>query len=119
VIVANFAPLNLVDDLGGLFAKFDALTSPNGKILASVLNPWFIGSVRSRLWWREAPRLLRHSEVFLPGPQAPHYRRLFRRFRIAAAPHFRLSRVLRGPPAYPWLNIAGCRYVFLFFKKSA
>jgi SAM-dependent methyltransferase len=134
LVISNFAPLNLVDDLRGLFAKFHALMGPNGKVLASVLNPCFIGDMRSRWWWRGAPRLWRDGELFMPGPQAPYYRRVLRNFRAASAPHFSLSRVFRGlPPAraghangidlkrdgqFAWLHIARCRYMFLLFEKT-
>lgn len=135
LVISNFAPLNLVDDLRELFVKFSSLTGPKGKVLASVLSPWFIGDMRSRLWWRSAPRLWRDGELFLPGPQAPYYRRLLRNFHAVSAPHFRLSRVFRGlPPSrarfssgvdlqrdgrLAWLHIARCRYVFLLFEKTA
>jgi SAM-dependent methyltransferase len=119
LVIANFAPLNLVDDLRELFAKFNALTAARGKVLASVLNPWFVGGMRSRLWWRDAPQLLRHGEVFMPGPQAPHYRRLLRTFRSMSAPHFRLSRIASALPPSAWLRAAGSRYVFLLFEKPA
>ena len=133
LVISNFAPLNLVDDLRELFGKFDALTGPEGQILASVLSPYFIGDMRSRWWWRGAPRLWHQGELFLPGPQAPYYRRLLRNFHAVSAPHFRLSRVFRGlPPAraghangidlkrdarFAWLQIARCRYMFLLFEK--
>ncbi|HEY2679218.1 MAG TPA: methyltransferase domain-containing protein [Steroidobacteraceae bacterium] len=122
LVISNFAPLNLVDELRELFGRLNTLTGPKGKILASVLNPWFIGDVRSRSWWRAAPRLWRDGEVFLPGPQAPHYRRLIRNFRTTSAPHFRVSRVFRGMPSSPgnrisWLHAARCRYLFLLFEK--
>ncbi|HTC45448.1 MAG TPA: methyltransferase domain-containing protein [Steroidobacteraceae bacterium] len=123
LVLSNFAPLNLVDDLGGLFEKFHALTAPQGKVLASVLNPCFIAELRSRWWWRGAPRLWRDGELFLPGPQAPHYRRLLRHYRAASAPHFQLSRVYgcdlrRGGRLAP-LQLAACRYLFLLFERSA
>jgi SAM-dependent methyltransferase len=122
LVISNFAPLNLVDDVHELFGKFSALTGPKGRILASVLSPWFIGDLRSRMWWRDAPRLWRDGEVFLPGPQAPYYRRLLRHFRTAAAPHFRMSRVFcssndPGEGRFAWLNAPTCRYVFLLFDK--
>jgi SAM-dependent methyltransferase len=126
VVISNFAPLNLVDDLHELFGKFDALTGPKGRVFASVLSPWFIGDMRSRLWWRDAPRLWRDGQVFLPGPQAPYYRRLLRNFRAASAPHFRLSRVFYSNAVdrprdgrFAWLYAARCRYVFLLFDKAA
>jgi SAM-dependent methyltransferase len=132
LVVSNFAPLNLVDDLRELFAKFHALTGPGGKVLANVLSPCFSGDLRSRAWWRGAPRLWRDGELFLPGPQAPHYRRLLGHFRAASAPHFRLTRVFRGSPptrnghsdgvdpqrGFAWLHFTTCRYMFLLFEKT-
>src|ERR1700677_310387 len=58
-VISNFAPLNLVDDLHELFAKFHALTGPGGKVFASVLSPYFVGDLRARWWWRNAHRLWR------------------------------------------------------------
>jgi SAM-dependent methyltransferase len=123
LVVSNFAPLNLVDDLRELFEKFNRLTGPAGRILANVLTPWFIGDLRTPLWWRTAPRLWREGQVFLPGPQAPYYRRLLRHYRAASAPHFRLSRAFPGTGSrrdggFPWLSAAGCRYAFLLFEKT-
>ena len=131
LVVANFAPLNLVDDLRELFVKFHALTGPQGKILVNVLNPCFIGDMRSLAWWRGAPRLWRDSQLFLPGPQAPYYRRLLSHFQAVSAPHFRLSRVFRGRPSrggqsngvdpergFAWLHVASCRYLFLLFERT-
>ena len=125
LVISNFAPLNLIDDLRELFGKFNALTGPTGKILASVLSPCFIADVRSRVWWHHAMRLWRDGEVFLPGPQAPYYRRLLRHFRATSAPHFRMSRVfssngieLPRDGRFEWLRTAGRRYVFLLFEKT-
>jgi SAM-dependent methyltransferase len=131
MVIANFAPLNLVDDLRELFVKFHSLTGPHGKLLVNVLNPCFTGEMRSLAWWRGAPRLWRDSQLFLPGPQAPHYRRLLGHFRAVSAPHFRLSRVFRGQPSrgehsngvdpgrgFAWLHVASCRYMFLLFEKT-
>ena len=131
LVISNFAPLNLVDYPRELFGKFHALTGPKGKIFASVLNPCFIGDMRSRAWWRGAPRLWREGQLFLPGPQAPYYRRLLSHFRAASAPHFRLSRIFRGQPGsrgghshgidpnrgFAWMHVATCRYMFLLFER--
>ena len=51
-MISNFAPLNLVDDPAVLFAKFHALTAPNGMVLASVLNPFHWEDMKHRWWWR-------------------------------------------------------------------
>lgn len=134
LVISNFAPLNLVDDLHELFAKFAALTSARGQVLASVLNPCFSGEMRTRWWWQRAPRLWRDAQLFLPGPQAPHYRRLLEHFRSASAPGFKLSRVYRGLPAprgghlngidvagaarLAWLHFLRYRFIFLLFEKT-
>ena len=123
LVISNFAPLNLVDDLRELFVKFDALTGPRGQVLASVLNPCFLSEMRARWWWRRAPRLWRDGELFLPGPQAPHYRRLLRHFRTVSAPYFRLTHVFAGMPPIRdersgRLQIARARYMFLLFDKT-
>jgi SAM-dependent methyltransferase len=123
LVISNFAPLNLVDNLRELFGKFHELTVPKGKILASVLSPFFFGDMRTRWWWRGAPRLLWDGELFLAGPQAPYYRRLLRNFRSASAPHFRVSRVFQGIDMqrggrFAWLNAARCRYMFILFEKT-
>jgi SAM-dependent methyltransferase len=118
LVISNFAPLNLVDDPHALFAKFHEITGPNGKVLASVLNPFFIGDMTFRWWWRNLPRLWRDGHFFFPGPQAPY---------------FRLTRVFRGLPPYwgkqsdgvdmsragryAWLRVARARFMFLLFER--
>ena len=121
LVICNFAPLNLIDDLEELFAKFAALTAPEGRILASVLNPYFIDDLKSKSWWRRAPRLWRRGHYFLPGPQAPHHRRRVGNFAALSAPHFRLSRAFPGSSsggALARLQYFTCRYLFLLFEKS-
>jgi SAM-dependent methyltransferase len=134
LVISNFAPLNLVDDLPELFAKFAALTGPNGKVLASVLNPYFVGDMKLRWWWRSLGHLWRAGHFFMPGPQAPHHRRRLANFRDLGLPHFRLVRVFRGQPAagpqrsngiefgsggwYVWLRLLKSRYMFLLFEKQ-
>jgi SAM-dependent methyltransferase len=133
LIISNFAPLNLVDDLRGLFEKFHELTGPNGKVFASVLSPYFIGDMRYRWWWRNAPRLWREGHFFMPGPQAPHIRRRLADFAALSLPYFKLARVFRGLPAYlaqhsngvdvssgrrcAWVPAATSRFMFLLFEK--
>ena len=138
LVISNFAPLNLVDDPHELFAKFHALTTPNGKVLASVLNPCFAGDMRLRWWWRSAPQLWRTGCFFMPGPQAPHYRRRPANLNALSSPYFRLVRIFRGPPSvlwqqrkqqlpqgvdfrrggsYGWLHAIRSRYLFLLFEK--
>jgi SAM-dependent methyltransferase len=121
LVICNFAPLNLIDDLKELFAKFAALTAPDGRILASVLNPYFIDELRTRWWWRRALRLWRRGHYFLPGPQAPHYRRSVANFAALSAPHFRLTRAFPGISSSSLnarLQFFTCRYLFLLFEKT-
>jgi SAM-dependent methyltransferase len=132
MVVSNFAPLNLVEDLRELFGKFAALTAPEGRVLASVLNPCYLPDMRSRYWWRGALKLWRQAELFLPGPQAPYFRRLLRHYASACQPYFRLRSLypcmpdealheegidMQGPERFAWLRTAHCRYVFLLFDK--
>jgi SAM-dependent methyltransferase len=133
LIISNFAPLNLVDDLHELFAKFHELTGPDGKVLASVLSPYFIGDMRYRWWWRNAPRLWRDGHYFMPGPQAPHIRRRLADFIALSSPYFKLASVFRGLPSYraqhsggvnsssgsryAWCRAATSRFMFLLFEK--
>jgi SAM-dependent methyltransferase len=132
LVVSNFAPLNLVDDLHELFAKFHSLTGPNGKLLASVLNPYFIGDMKFRWWWRNALRLWRDGHFFMPGPQAPHFRRRPANFGALSSPYFRLTRVFGGLTPYrrqhsnavdasrggrnAWIHAAS-RFMFLLFER--
>jgi SAM-dependent methyltransferase len=124
LIISNFAPLNLVADVHELFAKFHALTVPQGKVLASVLNPYFIGDMRFLWWWRIAPRVWREGHFFMPGPQAPHMRRQAADFGALCTPYFKLSRVFCGLPARrdsarrdAWFRIATGRFMFLLFER--
>jgi SAM-dependent methyltransferase len=122
LVICNFAPLNLIDDLQELFARFAALTAPDGRVLASVLNPYFIGDLRLRWWWRSALHLWRRGHYFMPGPQAPHHRRRIANFAAVSARHFRLTRVFPGAGSNSSLGARlqylRCRYLFLLFEKT-
>jgi SAM-dependent methyltransferase len=134
LVISNFAPLNQVDDLRPLFAKFHALTTPGGKVLTSVLSPYFIGDMKFSWWWRNVPRLWRDRHFFVPGVRAPpHTRRRLADFAELSAPHFKLARAFRGlPPLWgrdpagvitgpgasrAWLPIATSRFMFLLFER--
>jgi SAM-dependent methyltransferase len=135
LVTANFAPLNLIDNLQELFAKFHALTAPNGKVLASVLSPYFVGDLRYRWWWRNLLPLLRNGRYSVAGSQAPIFRRQLRDFAAQSAPYFLLQRVFRGLPARSsgeargialgggvrgaWLRLSTCRFLFLLFERRS
>jgi SAM-dependent methyltransferase len=122
LVTANFAPLNLIDDLSELFAKFAALTTPSGAVLASVLSPYFAGDLRYGWWWRNAAGLLRHGRYGVPGAQALIWRRRLAEYARQAAPYFYLQRVFAGSGSRPctrvvWLHLTTCRFMFLLFRK--
>jgi SAM-dependent methyltransferase len=107
LVTSNFAPLNLIEDLGPLFAKFHTLTSPGGKVLASVLNPFFLGDMKYRWWWRNLPRLWIDGRYSLQGAQAPIVRRRLADYAAQSAPYFSLQRVFPGLFAQPRGDIGG------------
>jgi SAM-dependent methyltransferase len=132
LVISNFAPLNQVGELRELFAKFHALTTPAGKLLVSVLTPYFIGDLQTRWWWFNAVQLWRDRHIFLPGGLAPpHTRRRLADFTALSLPYFTLSRAFRALPPDPdgvdmsrgrrfaWLRLARARFMFLLFEKRA
>jgi len=126
LITANFAPLNLIDDLSELFAKFDVLTTATGAVLASVLSPYFVGDLRYRWWWRNAGRLLRHGHYAVPGAQALIWRRRLADYVRICRPFFNLEEVfagndsgVRAAAAGAWLPLTTCRFMFLLFRKGS
>jgi SAM-dependent methyltransferase len=126
LVVANFAPLNVVDSPRDVFRAFAALTTPDGRVLVSVLNPRFLGDLRYRWWWRNLPALGRHGEFAVKGRQFSVYRRTPRFLASAAASYFRLDRVERGLPTPLFLRRGplgplarlSSRYLFLLFTKN-
>ncbi len=135
LVTANFAPLNLIDNLQGLFAKFHALTAPNGSVLASVLSPYFVGDLRYGWWWRNLLPLLRTGRYSVAGSQGPIFRRQLGDFAAQSAPYFVLERVFHGLTAPSlreargidlragargaWLRLTTCRFMFLLFVRRA
>jgi SAM-dependent methyltransferase len=133
LVTSNFAPLNLIADLTALFEKFHALTLPGGKVLVSVLNPYFIGDLKYIWWWRNGMRLWRVGHFSVAGAQASIIRRRLADFARQSAPYFALMRAFpglprhRGQPAdgidmtragrYAWLRVAPCRFMFLLFER--
>jgi SAM-dependent methyltransferase len=123
LITANFAPLNLIDDLSELFAKFAALATPAGAVLASVLSPYFAGDLRYPWWWRNAAGLLRHGRYAVPGAQALIWRRRLADYARECAPYFHLEKVFAGTDSRPCtrpvcLQLTTCRFMFLLFRKT-
>jgi len=116
-----------------LFARFHTLTGPNGKVLASVLNPYFVGDMRFLWWWRRVPRLWRDGHYSIPSPEGLVARRRLAKFAESSSPYFTLASVFRGLPQartrascgvsasrispFAWFSLATSRFTFLLFDK--
>ena len=130
LVTANFAPLNLIADLSELFAALDRLLGPQGKVLVSVLSPYFLGDARYRWWWRHVGALVRRGQYAVSGEHGPIIRRNLATYALAAAPYFKLRRLWRGsrlagplssrgrrPGPLDWLPMSSCRFMFLLFTR--
>jgi SAM-dependent methyltransferase len=134
LVTSNFAPLNLIENLHELFAKFHALTGPRGRVLASVISPYYFGDMKYFWWWRNSRRLWRDGYYSVPGVQAPIFRRRIGDFALKAAPYFALKRVFFGLAApgtryakgldidrgsgRAGLLAGNSRFIFLLFEKQ-
>ena len=123
LITANFAPLNLIDDVTGLFRRFATLAAPDGLVLASVLSPYYAGDARYVWWWRNAARLCVQGRYAVPGASSNIWRRTPADFARACKPHFHLAQAWAGnrtgvPGRASWLHLARCRYMFLLFRRA-
>lgn len=111
-VTANFAVLNHIADHTPLFEQLYNVVRPGGFVLASMLNPYFLGDARYGWWRRNLPNLFRHgfysfateSGIHRFAPRVPAR---------AAAPYFRLERVLpRG------FGVLTEPYLFLLFRRT-
>jgi len=134
LVTADFAPLDLIDELPVLFAKLHALTAPGGALLASVLSPYFLGDLRLGWRWRGMIGQWRTGKLIVPGARGNIIRRCLRSFAADCAPWFRLERVFRGLPPRnaeeaagldfalrshtAWLRLTRCRFMFLLFRRE-
>jgi 2-polyprenyl-3-methyl-5-hydroxy-6-metoxy-1,4-benzoquinol methylase len=134
LVTANFAPVNLVEDVASLFHKFSTLIQPDGQVLAAVLNPCCAGDVRYGWWWRGLPRLLARGRYALAGAQAPITRWLPGALAAVASDWFELEAIycpaerategpmvrrLRGASPRDWPVLASSRFIFMLFRHRA
>lgn len=135
LVTADFAPLDLIDDLPVLFARLHALTVPGGALLASALSPYFLGDLTLGWRWRGMIGQWRTGRLIVPGARGNIIRRCLRLYAADCAPWFRLERVFRGLPPRDaaeaagidfeqrsrtaWLRLTGCRFMFLLFRRKA
>jgi SAM-dependent methyltransferase len=110
-VTANFAVLNHIPDQAALFEQLAGVVRPGGFVLASMLNPYFVGDMRYR-WWRANLLNLVLRGHYAIASESNIHRFAPRVMARAAAPHFRLERVLpRG------LGIATQLYLFLLLRR--
>jgi SAM-dependent methyltransferase len=111
-IVANFAVLNLVANLPALFDSFSQLLDQDGFVLASLLNPYFLGDARYG-WWRANLLSLLRDGHYAAGEKDRVRRYRPRIVARAAAPHFRLEKI------YPHRAVLPIHpYIFLLLRRN-
>jgi SAM-dependent methyltransferase len=111
-VTANFAVLNHFDDHRQLFEELSQVVRPGGFVLASMLNPYYLGDVRYGWWRSNIMNLLRRGHYAIASESRIH-RFAPRVVAQAAAPYFRLERLLpRG------LGMATQLYMFLLLRRT-
>jgi len=94
-VTANFAVLNHIADQPPLFEQLARVVEADGFVLASMLNPYYLGDARYRWWRANLWPLLRYGHYAVDSESRLH-RFAPRAVARAAAPHFRLERVWPG-----------------------
>jgi SAM-dependent methyltransferase len=112
MVTANFAVLNHFADHAALFEELSCVVEPGGFVLASMLNPYYLGDARYGWWRRNLLTLLRNGRYAIPSESRIHR---FTPGVVArtAAPYFRLQRA--EPRGLGWLSEL---YMFLLFRRS-
>lgn len=110
-VTANFAVLNHFEDHALLFEELSSVVEQGGFVLASMLNPYYLGDVRYGWWRKNLVNLVRRGRYAIPSESRIH-RFLPRVVARAAAPYFRLERLTpRG------FGLATELYMFLLFRR--
>jgi SAM-dependent methyltransferase len=111
-VTANFAVLNHFADHLALFEQLSGVVDRGGFVLASMLNPYYLGDARYGWWRRNLVRLARHGRYAIDSESGIH-RFAPRVVARASAPHFRLERMNpRG------IGMAANLYMFLLFRRN-
>lgn len=111
-ITANFAVLNHFKDHASLFQEFSRVIDLGGFVLASMLNPFYLGDARYGWWRANLLNLVRRGRY--PCPSESRIHRFSPRVVVRAAmPHFRLERLV--PRGVGW---AAQPYMFLLFRRA-
>jgi SAM-dependent methyltransferase len=110
-VTANFAVLNHFADHTSLFEELSRVVHQGGFVLASMLNPYYLGDARYGWWRANVMNLVRRGHYAIASESrihrfAPHV------VAQAAAPYFRLERLVpRG------FGLATHLYMFLLFRR--
>ncbi len=110
-VTANFAVLNHFADHTLLFEELSRVVHQGGFVLASMLNPYYLGDARYGWWRANVMNLVRRGHYAIASESRIH-RFAPRVVARAAAPYFRLERLIpRG------FGLATDLYMFLLFRR--
>jgi len=110
-VTANFAVLNHFDDHTALFEDLSRVVHQGGFVLASMLNPYYLGDARYG-WWRANVMNMLRSGRYAIASESRIHRFAPRVVARAAAPYFRLERLIpRG------FGLTTDLYMFLLFRR--
>jgi ubiquinone/menaquinone biosynthesis C-methylase UbiE len=110
-VTANFAVLNHFADHTSLFEELSRVVQQGGFVLASMLNPYYLGDARYGWWRKNLISLVRHGRYAIQSESNIH-RFVPRVVAQAAAPHFRLERLT--PSGF---GLATDLYMFLLLRR--
>ena len=110
-VTANFAVLNHFADHAALFEALSRVVREGGFVLASMLNPYYLGDARYG-WWRANVMNLVRSGHYAIESESRIHRFAPRVVARSAAPYFRLERLV--PRGFGW---AAQLYMFLLFRR--
>jgi ubiquinone/menaquinone biosynthesis C-methylase UbiE len=110
-VTANFAVLNHFADHTSLFEELSRVVHQGGFVLASMLNPYYLGDARYGWWRANVMNLLRRGRYAIASESRIH-RFAPRVVARAAAPYFRLERLT--PHGF---GLATDLYMFLLFRR--
>ncbi|HTI79571.1 MAG TPA: methyltransferase domain-containing protein [Acetobacteraceae bacterium] len=111
-VTANFAVLNHFAEHAALFEELSRVVRQGGFVLASMLNPYYLGDARYG-WWRANIMNLVRSGHYAIDSESRIHRFAPRVVARSAAPYFRLERLV--PRGFGW---AAQLYMFLLFRRT-
>jgi ubiquinone/menaquinone biosynthesis C-methylase UbiE len=110
-VTANFAVLDHFADHSVLFEELSRVVHRGGFVLASMLNPYYLGDARYGWWRANVINLMRRGHYAISTESGIHR---FAPYVVAraAAPYFRLERLV--PHGFGWVTHL---YMFLLFRR--